>query len=334
MRYFITVLLIFLSIFIASSCKKRQPPSKINQDIPVQEKANDNSAKEEHSPETPTQSAAASDDEGRSNYELFADKDTKIISYKGYTIIKTSKKIWEKVEGKYITETIPYSILKKGKKIIKKFEYENFSLIEPGIKLLNLLGDKEKQLFVGQVEPRAARFWVIRLSPEYRVLFDSDEYGGSRDEMWIDDIDKDGVYELKVRTYGCTSIGRTFNLHSTPQPIILFKYNRKANKYLPANFLFQDYERKEIEQTISRLQPTSEKPDLTDNQSLDEGFYFREMTEVFLQYVYARREREAWAFLDKFYNLPDKNEVKSSIRAALRRDKIYRLIYSKYARKR
>jgi hypothetical protein len=103
---------------------------------------------------------------------------------------------------------------------------------------------------------------------------------------------------------------------------------------LPANYHFQDYVNKDTKQTISNLQPTSEKPSLTDNQSLDEGFYFREMTEVFLQYVYARREREAWAFLDKFYNLPDKNKVKASIRAALRRDKIYRLIYSNYARKR
>src|SRR5690349_6727210 len=126
MRHFIAVLLVFLSILVSSSCKKNQPSSQDKLlKIPVQENSNAMSEKQEPLPEPPAQPVVTSNNEEKSIYDLFVDKDTKTLSYKGYTVIKASKKVWIKEEGKYIAETIPCSILKKGKKVIKKFEYES-----------------------------------------------------------------------------------------------------------------------------------------------------------------------------------------------------------------
>jgi hypothetical protein len=51
-----------------------------------------------------------------------------------------------------------------------------------------------------------------------------------------------------------------------------------------------------------------------------------------LDYILAGREREAWAFYDNAYKLPDKIEVQTRIRAILRRHPVYRFIYGKDAR--
>jgi hypothetical protein len=48
-----------------------------------------------------------------------------------------------------------------------------------------------------------------------------------------------------------------------------------------------------------------------------------------LDYVFAGREQEAWAFYETAYKLPDKAEVKSKIKAVLNDQPVYRFMYLK-----
>ncbi len=325
--------LLFVIAFSLPACKSSQPSSQnvepLQPETAVQKTAPDEASQMNQSPVTPEPDQTQENDNEKSAYDLFVPKTQKSLSYNGYTILKTSKKVWVKEERKDAPITVPYSILKRKGKSISKFEYNDFSFTSPDFGWLNVSGSQSKHLIIGQTEPRSGRFWVISLSPRYRVLFDTNDYGGSRQELWVEDIDKDGTNELKVVTYGCTSIGITYNLLCTPQPVIIFKYNKNADKYLPANHLLESYTLEGIEDRVGNLKPTSEKPSLTNNQAIEECDYFREMTEMFLNFIYAGKEKHAWAFFDKFYNLPDKSKVKASIKKDLNKDRIYRFIYRK-----
>jgi hypothetical protein len=330
MRRGLLIVLLFTLIFVTASCKSKKPylqPTEPTQtEATTPEQPIDESSKQPTVILAPSEAPVSDEEEEKSVEEFFIDKDVRSLSYNGYTIIKQAKK----AKNKEVSHSfdVPFVVIKKVRKVIGKFAgFDDFPEIIANFGLVSLLGDSKKQLLIEQIEPRTGRFWIVSLFPKYRVLLDTDEYGGSRQEMWVKDVDKDGAFEIKVVTYGCTSIGTTFNLLSTPQPVIIFKYDNKAVKYLPANHFFQAYALQGIEEHIQRLQPTVENPSLTDREALEHGPYFRELTDIFLQYVYAGRENEGWAFFDKFYNLPDRNKVKAAIKADLRKDKIYKFIY-------
>jgi len=100
--------------------------------------------------------------------------------------------------------------------------------------------------------------------------------------------------------------------------LVIFKYDDKAGKYLPANQLFQEYALKGIESNIATL-------------GSDESEYLSKRLDIALQYVFAGKEDEAWAFFDREYKHPDKEEVKSKVKAVLREHPVYRFIYPKRA---
>jgi hypothetical protein len=48
---------------------------------------------------------------------------------------------------------------------------------------------------------------------------------------------------------------------------------------------------------------------------------------IFVEYVYAGKEKDAWEFFDKEYTPGDKEELKAEIRATLDECAIYKAIY-------
>jgi hypothetical protein len=331
MNYLFRISLFLIVAFSFSACKSNwSSPQTVEQS--QSEKVAQKPSEDESSQQPPVASQPEQpkeNDEKKSVYDLFVPKTQKSLSYNGYTLTKTSKKVWVKEERTDAPITVPYSVLTRKGKTIKRFEFSDFSLTSPDFGWLNSSGNQAKHILVGQTEPRSGRFWVISLFPRYRVLFDTNDFGGSRQDIWITDIDKDGTYELKVVTYGCISIGLEYNLLCTPQPEIIFKYDKKTDKYLPANHLLESYALEGIAERIGRLKPTSEKPSITNSKAVEECVDFREMTEIFLDFIYAGKENQAWAFFDKFYNLPDRKKVKVSIKKALRKDPIYRYTASR-----
>jgi hypothetical protein len=254
-----------------------------------------------------------------SAYDIFTEEDT--LSYLGFKMFKGKNKSTLVVEGKKYSQEVPYSILKKGKRIIKKFTSGDIDMMSAEFGLFNFLGGEDKQLLVGQTRSRNGRFWIVRLNPHFRILLDTDEYVNAREEPWVEDVDKDGIYEIKIITWDFLYTAGMIRPMTTAQPIIIFQYDRQTDKYLPANHVLQQFAPKGIAEEMKRL--TREADESDDNHEM----YRRDRVNLLLDYVFAGKREEGWQFFDKSYNLPDKQEVKAAIISVLRKHPVYRFIY-------
>jgi hypothetical protein len=260
------------------------------------------------------------DEGGKSIYDLFVPKEQQSLTYNGYTIYKRTKKAAvDYGDGKRM-DHVPYSLLKSGIRVIKTFEGEPTWLSASDFALLPLLNGTEQQLLVGQTQPRSGRFWIVSLSPKFRILLDTDEYGNFREEPTVVDLDDDGTYEFINSMWDFGGIGRAFRPLSTPQPCIIFSYDRKTGRYVPANDKFQRRELDAIAEEIKALSPIADET--------GEVYYDRRAS-ILLRYVFAGKEKEGWEFFEKHYQLEDKQEIMKALKAALRKQAAYRYIYSR-----
>jgi hypothetical protein len=251
---------------------------------------------------------------GRINI-VFVDQGS--LTYGGYDVVKLRKKV--RVEHKPGLTEVSYAVLKRNGRVIAKFDGIYFGLGNAtDFGLFSFLGGEAKQLVVSQTVPRDGRHWVVDLSPDARVIFDSGEYGVGREEFSVIDIDKDGVHEISMPV---TEFYLFENMYmaETPLPEIVFKYDRKAGKYFPANPAFQAYALRGVEDEIRRLH--------TD----DQGRYLSHRLGIVLRYIYAGKEAEAWSFFDKEYRLPDKEVMKAKIKAVLKNEAVYKYLHGKRA---
>ena len=175
--------------------------------------------------------------------------------------------------------------------------------------LVDLLGNKSEQLIVSLTISRGGRHLVVSLDPEFRVLFDSGDFDVGRETVSIVDIDKDGVQEICLPIVSYYGMDGLQSVGETPLPEIIFKYDSQRMKYLPANHLFPYY-------ALRGLNPETEKET-----------YQHHRFDVPLDYVYAGKEKEGWASFDKHYPSPDKEVMRSRIKAILKDDPVYKYIY-------
>jgi hypothetical protein len=245
---------------------------------------------------------------------VFVEGDT--LSYGGYEVVKLKKKVkLEQTSG--LTE-VSYALLKRNGKVLEKFDGVYFGMGNAtDFGLFSFLSGGAKQLIVSQTIPRGGRHWVVNLSPDFRVVYDSGEYHVGREDLGVLDIDKDGRYEILQEVTAFYGFDH-FSSAETPLPLVIFKYDEKAGKYLPANHLFPEYALRGIKSTIATL-------------GSDESGYLSRRLDIALQYVFAGKEEEAWTFFDREYKRPDKEEVKSQVKAVLREHPVYRFIYPKRA---
>lgn len=246
---------------------------------------------------------------------VFVQGDT--LSYGGYEVVKLSKRV--KLENTRGLTEVSYAVLKRNGKVLAKFDGV-YSGAGNGTDfgLFSFLGGESKQLVVSQTIPRGGRYWVVNLSPEFRVVYDSGAYRVGREDLGVLDIDKDGRYEILQEVadfYGFDN----FNLAETPLPLVVFKFDDKSGQYLPANDLFQAYVLRDAESEISRL-------------NSDENNYLSKRLDIVLEYVFAGKEKEAWELFDRVYKLTDKDQVKSRVNAVLRNHPVYRFIHRKTAK--
>ena len=173
----------------------------------------------------------------------------------------------------------------------------------------DLLGNKSEQLIISLTISRGGRHLVVSLEPQFRVLFDSADYDVGREEFSIIDIDKDGVHEICLRLVSFYGMEGLQSVGETPLPEIIFKYDAKRMKYLPANHLFAEYALRDL------------------NPETEGEVYQHHRFDVLLDYVYAGKEKEGWASFDKYYPSPDKQVMRSRIKAVLKNDPVYKFIY-------
>jgi hypothetical protein len=245
---------------------------------------------------------------------VFTDEDT--LLYKGYEVTRlydSQNEVW-------------FAILKKADEVITTFtsggqlkEWTNFGLFP-------FLGPETSQLIVEQFSGGAHccwSYWIFNATGDLELLYTSEEYpvGYGLTPM---DLDADGVFEFTQTILSFDYFDRLPHALS-PLPAAVFKYE-KSDRYLPANQLFPDYLLKGIDDDIKRVKGFN---DTLDFKTYDDphGEYLSAVLEVVLRYIYAGKEDEAWAFYEKAYRLPDKEEMESKIREKLKDCPIYKHIY-------
>jgi hypothetical protein len=108
-------------------------------------------------------------------------------------------------------------------------------------------------------------------------------------------------------------------------PTVVFGYNDKSRRYLPANKKFSSYLLGGIEDDLRRLE--SARANLDPKAVAPHEQYLSAVLGVFLDKVYAGREADGQRFFNMEYRLSDRHEIKSDIQTAFRSDPIYRSIY-------
>lgn len=256
----------------------------------------------------------------------YTDKDS--LSYDGYVVSKAYKKI--KFEDVADPEPNSYAVLKKNGRVLATFFNHGLEYplgIDTVFGLFPFLGGDSKQLVVEQSIPKTWAHWIVDLSAEPRIIFDSGEYGTSY-ELRPLDIDNDGIYEFQQTVVTFDYFNGLCHACS-PLIDVVFRYDKKAKKYVPANQLFSGYALDGIEGDIAEVEQINKELKPADPINRDK--YFGAVLKVVLRYIYTGNENEAWAFYEKEYKLSDKEEVKSKIIKELKDDPVYRFIYRKGA---
>lgn len=262
---------------------------------------------------TPTPSSPA---ESVNQEKYFADIFTKLksLSYKGYDIRILEESIIDKA-SKDTPIDVTYALVKKGGRVSGKFDGVYFGLGNAtDFGLFNFLGGKTKQLAISQTVPRGGRHWIVRLYPYYKLIFNSGNYEVGREDVLIKDLDNDGIYEIGLPVTAFYLVF-DFSIAETPLPLVIFKYDKKTDRYLPANHLFQNYLLQGIDKQISNVSKDSNTP-----------YYLSHAIAILLDYLYAGKEKEGWAFFDQSYTLPDKETIKATVKKVLKKGRAFQFI--------
>ena len=207
-----------------------------------------------------------------------------------------------------------YAVLRREGRVVAKFEgVEHGVGVATAFGAFNFLGGGARQLAVSLTVPRGGRHWVVDLSPKGpRVVFDSYAYGVGREELSVIDIDKDGVYELSMPVTAFYMF-EDMSAAETPLPEIVFRYDARAHRYLPANPLFPEYALRGVDEDIRALKS-------------DDAAYTSKRLAILLRYVYAGRGREGWDFFDRAYERADRDALRKKIAAELGKELVYRFL--------
>jgi hypothetical protein len=232
----------------------------------------------------------------------------KSLSYNGFDIATI-------VKAKPIE--FSYAVIKKNGRVVAKFDSPHVHG-GPGnginIGLFPLLGGKAKQLIISQTLPRTGRHWIVELAANPKVLFYSGDYEVGREEVWAVDLDGDGVYEIGLYVTSFYGAFSQLSVMYTPLPEMVFRYDRRARRYLPANHRYRDYLLKDIETGISDL-PSAPGEE-----------YLASRLNGLLRLIYAGKEKEGWEFFDKAYTLPDADKIKAIVKENLQNAPAYKFI--------
>jgi len=249
--------------------------------------------------------------------DFFAETDS--ISYHGYDVVRLNKTVHDNEIGLDIP--VSYAVVRKNGKTRAVFDGVYFgagNLTDFG--LAPLLGRESKQLIVSLTTPRAGRHWVVDLSSNTRVLFDSFDYNLGREEVFLLDLDKDGVSELGLLLTAFWGFGGLAMSQHEVLPMIIFKYDAGSKKYRPANPLFA-YDLEGIAKDASAIDP-EERP--VSSLPIE---YLGKRLGIFLRYVYAGKREQGWEFFNRTYKLANAGQIKARIREQFRKEPVYRFIY-------
>ena len=234
--------------------------------------------------------------------DVFFDDD--VLYHNGYKVMRDEE--FADVDGRVIP--VSYIVLKKNRRTAATFKGPYFPLgNDAKFGLFPFVGDKSEQLVVSLTVPRGGRHWVVSLQPKFHILFDSGAWGVGQEDVFVVDIDKDRVYEICLPVTAFYELQDKLSMSEIPLPQVIFKYDPKQKKYLPANHLFPDYALRHVTSSESvSLSPT---------------------LHTLFDYIYAGREKDGWMHFDERYRSPDKEEIKSRVNEVLKDEPVYQYLY-------
>lgn len=236
-----------------------------------------------------------------------------------YKMVKVSDGDETSGRAKSVDIEVSYAKLTHKGKVVANFDN---GLYHPtgnstSFGLSSLLGTQTKQLVVSQSIHRGGDHWIVGMDPSARVIFNSSEWGVSGENLRAVDVDYDGIDEILAEVPAFYELQDKLAVSEIPLPEVIFKYDVKARKYLPANLLHTDY----LLRDINPADPRVRKPK-------DDNFnHLAGVLDVTLQLIYAGNEKEGWAFYDNSYQLTDKEQIKARLQADLKSDRVYDFIY-------
>jgi hypothetical protein len=102
----------------------------------------------------------------------------KSLSYNGFNIAIISKR----KRSKSHLQELSYVVIKRNESVLTKFGGPiDHPLTTTDIGLFPILGGKTKQLIISQTVPRGGRHWIVELTSNPKVLFDSGDYEVGRE---------------------------------------------------------------------------------------------------------------------------------------------------------
>lgn len=245
-------------------------------------------------------------------------KDDENLSYMGYEITKAARK------ARSGATTIEYAVLRRNSRIVATFDSPLDQLSEVRFGLFSFLGDGAKQIVIEQTSDKFWRYWIVNLEPNFRVIYDSNNYDVVF-ELRVADVDNDGTQEI-VQHLGSFWYFKSNNIFS-PRPPILFEYNAREARYIPANPKFKEVTLKDIGQRVDKARQMIERKDDPEHELHTNSA----VLDVVLRYLYAGEEDEAWSFYDKHYDLRDKDIFKKELKDKLAADRLYSEVSNRLA---
>lgn len=240
------------------------------------------------------------------------------LTHAGYEVQRLEKQV--RVPEADRPVTVSYVVLKRQGKTVASFD-GMYSGVGNGAAfgLFPLLGGDSKQLVVSLDIPRGGRQWIVDLGPAPRVLFDGEWYGVGReiDDLSIIDIDRDGRSEILAPVTAFYMAIEKLYVYETPLPSVIFAYDEKAGKYVPANPRFEGFALRDARDRRQVLTSDAGVRDLAGH------------LDVLLDYLYAGRDVEAWDFFRNHYKGEDRAEVERKVRSVLKAQPAYKLIHAR-----
>lgn len=253
--------------------------------------------------------------------DFFVDLDSS--GNQGFTIERRIRKVLlesddENSPGTWID--VAYINVRNKHRLIKTFDADVYFGLgnSADFGYFPFIGDGHKQLFISQDVYRGGRQWVVRLSPKFKVLFDGQKLRVGREgpDLGVVDLDDDGTLEILAPVTTSYEFHDKMSMSQIPLPTIVFKYDPTAEKFLPANAQFKNYVYEDLEEVVD--------PDSTLNTDHKSSI----LNNLFI-YTYAGEEKRGWDFFDHHYKPDDKEEIRKRVKAILRSQPVYSLIYKR-----
>lgn len=276
--------------------------------------------------ETPTPAPEAVPEETSTYPGRFIDQEFPPIEHHDLTEPEYEEKTFSVRTGEFevnITNFAPKTISRK-ERVLYKFKTltpDDYSSSLVG--LSKLLGKKSTQIYTVAVGPGAVcctNYWITDVSTgKPRNIFRSEDFGSFRDPMEVFDADGDGIYELvqsdSAFRYFMGDCGSC-----SPEPRAVFKYDKKARRYLPAYGIQPDFVKEGMRTMEKWLADSYVKLNGGEDRALENDFR-RALVAHIVDLIYLGEERKAWAVLKGYSAWTDSKNIRIEIKIRLKQSK-------------